>query len=141
MPGWTRVAEELATTSPQLAKLLGSLQDDLGEALVLAGRPGATCWGTDRVRKAAFCSITDTDVDALVSALQIHGAVPHLRHLELRSQDKLGDGSIKSLSRLVVDYECALEVADLEKDPFKFIVLAPQHFETAVLFCLFGVFL
>lgn len=113
---WSHVAGHIAGEAPELSALLAKCPPDASvEALGLVGRAGEATSrrGIGVVPEALFLNATDAHVDALVSALQIQGVVPALRHLECRNHPGVGDGAAAAFGRLLMDSECVLETLDL----------------------------
>jgi hypothetical protein len=71
MGPWQKVAAHLSSAAPSLSKVLHDFPpDEPVESIVLAGKPGKTCWGTN-VRTAVYYAITDSEVDGLVTSFQL----------------------------------------------------------------------
>jgi len=114
MAQWSNVAAHVAAELPELCEALDRLHPDTAtDSLPICGKPGEKCWGADGARDAIFCSLSDRDVEALVSALQVQGILPGLKGLELRSHVGLTDAGARALARLLEDSEGALEALDL----------------------------
>jgi hypothetical protein len=98
---WSNVCAHISGQAHDLSIALEGLPFDAPlDTLIISGKPGEACWGGAPAAAAnIFHTLTESDVDILMSAIQIQGLLPGLRFLKMTSHLSFGDGAARSLSK------------------------------------------